>query len=434
MLISFSVENWMSFRNRATLSMVASKEKQHQERLTRIPNSKMRLSPVSAMYGANASGKSNFCKALAFMQELVVKGNALNAPIKVAPFVFDRLCRERPSFFQIAILVGEKCYEFGFSATRSGVVEEWLTEFIGTKERQLYKRDATGVSGECVETSERMRFIAEGTRKNQLFLTNTIDQNAEEFKHIHSWFKNTLRVITPDSHFLHFLDTEEKVSLYELVGQYLKELDTGIERLEWREQKIDSLGFPKEVAAEMEALADGEQMVLSTSSGDELYLFKESQKLVAKRLRAAHKDITGDTHYFPMVEESDGSRRLVDLLPAFLSLFYEDAPRVYFVDEFDRSLHTLLTRHLLQNYLHQCGEATRAQFLFTTHDVLLMDQHILRRDEMWITERMEDGGTTLTSFGEFKDIRYDKDIRRSYLQGRLGGIPHILFWETVHED
>lgn len=101
------------------------------------------------------------------------------------------------------------------------------------------------------------------------------------------------------------------------------------------------------------------------------------------------------------------------------------------IDEIDRSLHTLLTRSLLEVYLSCCSTETRSQLLLTTHDVLLMDQQLLRRDEMWVTERDTEGVSNLFSFSEYKDIRYDKDIRKSYLQGRLGGIPRILLGSTV---
>lgn len=90
-----------------------------------------------------------------------------------------------------------------------------------------------------------------------------------------------------------------------------------------------------------------------------------------------------------------------------------------------RSLHPLLIKRLLERYLAGCSSQSRSQLLFTTHNVLLMDQDLLRRDEMWIAERSDQGDSSLLSFSEYKDVRYDKDIRKSYLQGRLGGIPRL---------
>ena len=107
--------------------------------------------------------------------------------------------------------------------------------------------------------------------------------------------------------------------------------------------------------------------------------------------------------------------------------------KVYVIDEVDRSLHTLLIRRLLEGYLAKCSHNSRSQLLFTTHNVLLMDQDLLRRDEMWISERNAQGISSLLSFSEYKDVRYDKDIRKSYLQGRLGGIPRILLQSSPIE-
>ena len=103
-----------------------------------------------------------------------------------------------------------------------------------------------------------------------------------------------------------------------------------------------------------------------------------------------------------------------------------DSKKVYVIDEIDRSLHTMLTRCLIEVYLAKCNKNSRKQLLLTTQDLLLMDQKIFRLDEMWLTESDIDGASNLLSFSEYKDARNDKHIRKSYLQGRVGGIPHIL--------
>ena len=139
-----------------------------------------------------------------------------------------------------------------------------------------------------------------------------------------------------------------------------------------------------------------------------------------------HPKTDGTVAKFEIRQESDGSQRVIDLLPAFLELAAPGSKKVFVIDEVDRSLHTLLTRRLLQAYLASCSADSRTQLLLTTHDVLLMDQQLLRRDEMWVAERKLNGVSILVSFSDYKDVRYDKDIRKSYLQGRLGGIPRIL--------
>lgn len=139
-----------------------------------------------------------------------------------------------------------------------------------------------------------------------------------------------------------------------------------------------------------------------------------------------HEDVLGNEVEFEMHHESDGSRRVIDLLPAFLDVSARDSQKVYFIDEIDRSLHTLLSQKLIGFFHASCSKNSRSQLIISTHDLLLMDQNIFRRDEMWVTERNTNGSSNLFSFSEYKELRNDKDLRKSYLQGRLGGIPKLL--------
>ena len=167
-------------------------------------------------------------------------------------------------------------------------------------------------------------------------------------------------------------------------------------------------------------------MTVRLLTDERVVVTRKDGELVAKKLVTFHPKADGTEVKFEMRQESDGSQRVIDLLPAFLDLSNVASKKVYVIDEVDRSLHTLLTRKLLESYLSRCSAETRTQLLFTTHDALIMDQQLLRRDEMWVTERDLAGASNLFSFSEYKDVRYDKDIRKSYLQGRLGGVPRIL--------
>ena len=159
---------------------------------------------------------------------------------------------------------------------------------------------------------------------------------------------------------------------------------------------------------------------------DRYLVTRQGGDLKARKLVCFHRDVNGKEIKFDIQLESDGTQRSIDLLPAFLEIAKPQTAKVYVIDELDRSLHTLLTRRLLEGFLSACDKNCRSQLLFTTHDVLLMDQNLLRREEMWVTERDQDGNSTLFSFSEYKDVRNDKDVRKSYLQGRLGGVPRIL--------
>jgi len=176
-----------------------------------------------------------------------------------------------------------------------------------------------------------------------------------------------------------------------------------------------------------EELAEGATVRLVAEPMNERFVVtRKNGGLISKKLVTYHFNADGTETKFDMRQESDGSQRIIDLLPVFLEIAAIQSKKVCVIDEIDRSLHTLLIRRLLEDYLSKCSHNSRSQLLFTTHNVLLMDQDLLRRDEMWITERNAQGVSNLLSFSEYKDVRYDKDIRKSYLQGRLGGVPRIL--------
>lgn len=428
MLVSFSVQNWMSFQETTVLSMVASKEKQHGERVPAVEKYRTRILPLAVVYGGNASGKTNLFKALSFIKNLVVRGSHPSSAIPVEVFLLDPKSSSEPARFALEILVDEKIYAFSFAVTRKAVLEEKLVEVLAASEKVLYERTGSTIRfDKSLEKDQALHFVFRGTRDNQLFLTNSISQKVEHFRNVYDWFENNLHLVAPDSRFGRFERfLEDGSPTLCAMRDALAHVDTGITNLEFESVRLDDLGLPKDFLADIdENLKEGDAALLMLR--DPIALSRHDGELLARKLVTFHSNSQGESVKFGMENESDGSRRIIDLLPVFLDLCVENSHKVYVIDELDRSLHTLLTRHLLEGYLSSCAAGTRTQLLFTTHDVLLMDQDLLRRDEMWITERSEKGGSSLTSFSDFKDVRYDKDIRKSYLQGRLGGIPRVYF-------
>ena len=394
MIIRFSVENWMSFRDLATFSMIASRERQHGKRVPKLGKYHTRILPIAAIYGGNASGKTNLFKALSFAKTLVVKGTRPDSLISVDTFRLDDKKTNHPSRFVFELLIDETIYEFSFAVTRTAILEEKLVVITSTSEKVLYdRRDGEINFDVSLARDDHLRFAFKGTQDNQLFLTNSVSQKVNNFRPIHDWFKNTLTLVAPDSRFdpfEHFLDEEDP--LYTAMNEMLQRLDTGIAHLGREEIPFENIPLPDPLKTEFQEMMEG-----------------------------------GMTFEFePKVQESDGSRRVIDLLPAFLELSARTSSKVFIIDEIDRSLHPLLIWQLLERYLTNCSTETRNQLLLTTHNVMLMDQQLLRRDEMWVAERDKSGSSSLFSFSEYKDVRYDKDLRKSYLQGRLGGIPRIL--------
>ena len=430
MIVSFSIENWMSFRNRVTLSMVASRERQHGERVARLGKYQMRLLPAAAVYGGNASGKTNLFKALAFAKTQVVRGTSPDTRIPVRPFLLEKGFTKKPSRFEFELLIDEVIYAFSFSMTREKVLEERLVRISSSGERTLYDRRNGQITFDqsLEEDPQFLRFAFRGTRDNQLFLTNSVSQKLEQFKPIHDWFKNSLQMVAPDARFgsggLFF---DEDHPLTKTMNEMLRNLDTGISHLGSEQVPSENIEIPDALEGEIqERLGEGRAVLVEDEANNQFLMTRKDGELVVMKRVTVHQMADGTEASFEVSQESDGSQRLIDLLPAFLHLSSDDSRSVYVIDEVDRSLHTLLIRRLLEDYFASRSGDTRTQLLLTTHDVLLMDQQWLRRDEMWVTERDASGVSSLFSFSEFRDVRYDKDIRKSYLQGRLGGIPRIV--------
>ena len=434
MLISFTVENWKSFRDETVFSMVSSRERQHGERVPRVKKYGMGILPISAIYGGNASGKTNLIAALGFCQGFVIQGSQPDSLIPTEPFLLNDNKASQPSHFAFELLIDDTVYAFSFSVTRKEVLEEKLVRINSTTEKMLYHRRGAKVKFDNIKSKrlKLMEFVAQSTRGNQLFLTNSVFQNMKEFRNVYGWFREQLVLVGPQSAFGR-VDSlvDEKHPMAEEMTKAFQELDTGIEKLvlgKWT--RVDDMAIPEPIKREMRELV----MQVGTLDGGILYSNllgerclvtinpKSSQIMIAK-LMTLHKKADGSLAHFNLRQESSGSQRLLDLLPVFLELAGPDAEQVYVIDEVDRSLHTMLIRKLLTTYLEACSQETRMQLLLTTHDTQIMDQDLFRRDEMWVAERDETGASKLIALSEYKDIRHDKDIRKSYLQGRMGGIP-----------
>ena len=425
MIINFSIENWMSFKEPASFSTVATRERQHVERLPEIPKYKMKILPVAVIYGGNASGKTNFFKALNFAKNFIVNGTRPGSLIPVEPFLLGEN-PEQPTKFKFELLINEVVYEFSFSVTRQKVIEEKLVRITSASEKFLYHRGPNAPNGfdlhPSLKDQDFLKFAYKGTRENQLYLTNAVSQKVDYFKSVYDWFDDNLILVAPDARFgpfEYFID--ENSPLYEAMNTLLYKLDTGIVRLGAEDIPVKLLLEPPEEIEEGTTVR-----AISMEDNEHILVSRKNGLLKAKKLVTYHQKNDGSEVRFDFHQEADGSQRLTDLIPAFLALAQEDSDKIFVIDEIDRSLHTLLTRRLLELYLSTCSKESRKQLLFTTHDVLLMDQNLFRRDEMWITERDVHGASSILSFSEYRDVRSDKDIRKSYLQGRLGGIPRFL--------
>jgi AAA15 family ATPase/GTPase len=440
MIVSFSVSNFRSFSSEETFSLVASNRLsgRHEEHAVPVPNSSERVLRTAVLYGANGAGKSNLFKALRYMKSVALEPRPKNSGTGRDAFRFAGETNE-PSVFDLQFIAQEKLYRFGFKIDDHRIREEWLVRIEGGREKTLYDRqidehgnaviDALGLIGEKVQA-----LAVVGGPQNQSFLA-TIQANlevpnyGESIAAILNWFNIGLRLIAPDESLdsLGLLLTRN-TDLLGFVDDFLKSSSTGVDHLEVRKDEISpdqmtQLAKERAPSKGIETLMETEEGTAVVRLGDGNVLFADhlDGRLYRVRIQAAHEHKAGNIIPLEFTEESDGTRRLLHLIPALHAL--HKGGSVYFIDEIDRSLHPMLARNFLESFL-KSADGSQSQLIMTTHESNLLDQDLLRRDEIWFAEKDQAGVTHLYSLMDFK-IRNDLEIRKHYLQGRFGAVPFL---------
>jgi hypothetical protein len=279
-----------------------------------------------------------------------------------------------------------------------------------------------------------------------LFLTEVVnldDPKAQgpRFQHAVNWFKSTLEVIRPNSPFGRLAETiATEEGFAEFAGRFLREASTGIASLDVQTTEIPRSELPKPASKVLESLFDdlaqGVNFVFQGPQGEEMFVDQSRKDVIKVRnIGALHDSATGNRVKLPFGEESDGSRRLLNLLPALYRMTTES--RVFVIDELERSMHPMLARKFIEFFL-KAVRGAGSQLIFTTHESTLLDLDLVRRDGIWFAEKDPKGATRLYSLAEFK-VRKDLRVEKGYLAGRfgavpfLGGIDHLIEEQTAGE-
>lgn len=426
MLVRFTIENWKSFKDETIFSMEASRERRHNDRIP-VSNGGTKILPITALYGGNAAGKSNFFKALSFVRHCVVDGAKRDErPITSEPFLLDSEALERPTSFSVVLLSEESLYEYSFSIERGAISSERLARLSRTNENLLYERNGAGITfGKSTKNKDLLELAAKATQPNKLFLSVCSLLEVNNFRNAFDWFKKSLLLITSSRNAGAIILFEDS-AVYSTMRRMLPLLDTGISRIDKKETPLDHPPDAMRKSLE-DMVGEGTYHELPSphSSAGAGFLTREKGKLMVKSIVPYHRRKDGVEVEFNIEQESDGTLHLVNLLPSIILLAMASRKHVVFIDEFGQGLHTNLTRELLEKYLMSCNRESRSQLVLTTHDSHLMDQELLRRDEMWVAEKGADGNSSLIPISCYKDLRYDKDLDKTYLRGVLGGAPRL---------
>lgn len=441
MIVSFSVENFRSFAAEETFSLVASNRfaGHHDGHAVPIPGNAERVLRTAVLYGANGAGKSNLFKALTYLRTMALRAKKKNSGTGRETFRFSEE-PNKPTCFDLQFIAEKKLYRFGFKVDDHRILEEWLILVDGGKEKELYER-ITDSNGKVIIEAKKLKSAGEklkalatiGGPQNQTFLATiraTLDPSdyGKELTAVLGWFEKTLVLIKPDAPYMQLGQLLARdPGFLEFASEFLKSSSTGVDHLkpikqELSEDQLISLLGEESVPEEIKEMPEGSVAVMSLGEGKEVLVERtEENHYYLLTIQAEHEHQAGKVIPLELAEESDGTRRLLHLIPALHHL--RTSGGVFVIDEIDRSMHPMLTWKFLEFFL-KCCEGEQRQIIVTTHESNLLDLELLRRDEIWFTEKDRSGATKLYSLAEFK-IRKDLEVRKHYLQGRFGGVPFL---------
>jgi uncharacterized protein len=379
MLLRFQFSNFRSFREEQELSLIADAMADSPSSVIRSPAVEEGILPVAAIYGANASGKTNVLKAFRFLSDAVTKSHREWAPearVLQQPFRLDPNSKPRSSKIVVDIVVQKVRYQYGFVASPDLFEKEWLYAYPEGRQQKLFVREASKpmtfsrkLAGENVRTEKLMR-------PNSLFLSAAAQNNHSGLIPIYEWFSELEFVLTPREPNV----TAALVSNSDMMGHdvasFLRSADLGIKGLRLK-------------------------------PGNELEILHGNR---------------GSGAAFSLHDESEGTVTYLSLLGPLLFAIHHG--RVVCVDELDASLHPLLAAQIVQVFQNPKTNPKHAQLIFNTHDTNLLSPKLLRRDQVWLTEKDRDGSSHLYPITEFKP-RKGENLENGYLQGRYGAIPFI---------
>lgn len=425
MLIEFKFSNFLSYKEMTSFSMVAGKERTNSKTLASIPKFRLKLLPLAAIYGANASGKSNLIKALGFLKTLVTT-QRVKGKIPLRHFYYSE-DKNTISNFEISFLVNELIYEFKIACNEDGLLYEELIERNSRSEKTLYLRDKDKVQiNPKINSHDAIQCVADRSLNRPCPLLTTLSSmKFKPFEGVFRWFSEELKVIHQDSFLIPYgLDIGENDSRNTLLSEVLRGTDTGISALVSTPVSESSLRLlPSERNELLSTVCHGSQLIKEAGGGRLLAYFKDGD-LAFRRLNAAH-EISGKEYLIPLEEESTGARKIIDLAPTINDLLLSKKNCVYVIDGIDHGLHTEINYWLVRRFLENVSSNTRKQLVFTSHDTNLLRRAGLRRDEIWFVERRQDFSSQLVNAVEFEGLRNDSSLQKLYEEGRFGGSPKL---------
>ena len=419
MLLEFTVNNFKSIKDTIKFSMLATSR--DEGNTSEVRGYKILKSAI--LYGANASGKSNFLRAMAFMSRFVLNRYKVLQSTDKLPHEPFKLCDETEnssSTFEIVFFINTIKYRYGFELDDESVYSEWLYADEKGKEAKLFFRDSE--EKEYVNPNkfkEGYLFFNKKEEKikvssNQLFIWKCDQNDGEISKQILQWF-NQFNMIDGMDHqgYINYTMKKMETPLFKKeILKLVQTADIGIDDIDAEEEDvpveiIEQLPLPDGIKSDM--LSDGGLKSISINTRHKKY--------------NSDGKVVGNVEFELEKEESKGTRKFFAMTAPILDTLKNG--KVLIIDELDASLHPILTKHLIELFHNEEINTKKAQLIFATHDTNLLNRHIFRRDQIWLTEKDKHGATDLYSLSELKNVRKKEDFESQYIQGKYGAIPYI---------
>lgn len=415
MLISFRMENFRSFAEQAMISMRPVKAYgEHLENQVEVDG--CTLLKVAAIYGPNASGKSNVVKGFATMRRLVLGSLQLSSvdALKVEPFELDVEKMDAPTLFEISILLRGRICRYGFAATHERIFAEWLgMSRVGSRvvERMLFAREGNSLDSFSRRSLPELVKMDMSTLLPNALLLPRLDQlNNAVAKAVMRWFKN-MAVLSGSESSMYGRYSSEHIGddlFHERMMQFIRFADSSISDVSTRIQEMRWEDLPSEIR-------------------NRRVRPKGFVSAEAVEVFVARHNRQGDVVSFEIDDkESEGTAKMFELSGPLTDIL--NTGSVLVIDEMEAKLHPLLTRRIVRVFNSAVTNPHNAQLVFVSHDATLLHSARLRRDQVWFCEKDRFGASSLYCLAEIRSTakaRREDNLEKKYLEGRFGAIPRF---------
>ena len=413
MLIRFSFKNFKSFKDENLLDMEATSLKEHEYNIVKTDN--VNLLKVAAIYGANASGKTNVLQAFDYMKKriLVSDDSRKNSPVDEEN-IYSFMINNEPISLEVEILAkNNKIYRYGFEVLKDIIISEWLYIKKVNKFYPIFDREKNNVTMKANNKISRLANIDERT----LFLNiySKIDKDNEDFNNVYEWFVNANYLDLGNPRFEDFINNRISFKILsdenykEELLRFIKTFDSGIEGIKTTPDSIEEV--------------------------------QNNNRVI--KIELIHRGEDNKLKALPLDLESNGTRKMFHLFDFFMDALKNGM--VLFIDELDAKLHPLLTRYIINLFHNSETNVGNGQLIYSTHDTVNLNKDTFRRDEIWFTEKNRDGVSEIYALSDYiledeenknktgKKVRNDATYNKDYLTGRYGAIPVLEEFDIINE-